>query len=247
MQVAVISDIHSNLAALEAVLADIDRRGIDAVLNLGDSVSGPLAPGAVADLLMARGIPQVMGNHDRFLIDRPPEEMGLWERWAWPEMTAAHLDWLRGIPATDERYGIAMVHGQPGDDSQNWLHRRAADGSMVPAGLADCAAPAVGIEAAVIASGHTHLPWVVRVPGGPLLVNPGAVGCPAYWNATVDPPEWAEVGSPDARYTVLEEACGVWRAALIAVPYDTREMQALAREKGAEDWVRALESGWAPR
>lgn len=247
MRIAVISDIHANLSALEAVLADIDRRGVSAVLNLGDSVSGPMAPGAVADLLIARGIPQVRGNHDRFLVDRPPAEMGLWEQWAWPEMTPAYLDWLRAMPLVDQRHGILMVHGRPDDDNKNWLHRRAKDGSMVPASLDECAGPAAGLEAEVIVSGHTHMARMVRVPGGPLLVNSGAVGCPAYWNATIKPPYWAEAGSPDARYAVLEKIGGVWQADLITVPYDAREMQALAREKGAQDWVRALETGWAPR
>lgn len=247
MRVAVISDIHANLAALEAVLDDIRRRGIAHVLNLGDSVSGPLAPGAVADLLIAEGIPQVRGNHDRFLIDRPADDMGLWERWAWPEMTQTHLDWLRALPLTDARHGIMMVHGLPDDDNKNWLHRRAQDGSMVPATLAECAAPAEGIDAEVIVSGHTHMPRVVRVPGGPLLVNPGAIGCPAYLNPTITPPYWAEAGSPDARYAILEKVGGVWQAALLAVPYDSRAMQELARAHGADDWAQALSTGWAAR
>ncbi|MEL6644116.1 MAG: metallophosphoesterase family protein [Pseudomonadota bacterium] len=247
MRIAVISDIHANLAALEAVLADIDRRGIGDVVNLGDSLSGPMAPGAVADLLMARAIPQVLGNHDRFLIDRPPEDMGLWEQWAYPELTPAHLDWLRAIPATDTRHGILMTHGRPDNDNKNWLHRRAKDGGMVPATLAECAEPAQGLDAEVIVSGHTHMPRVVRVPEGPLLVNPGAVGCPAYLNPTITPPYWAEAGAPDARYAILEKIGDDWHASLMAVPYDPREMQALARAKGAEDWAEALATGWSGR
>lgn len=247
MRIAVISDIHANLSALEAVLADIDRRGIAPVVNLGDSFSGPMAAGAVADLLLARAIPQVMGNHDRFLIDRPLEEMGPWDVWAYPDLTPTHLAWIRGFPATDTRHGLLMTHGRPDNDNKNWLHRRAKDGSMVPATRLQCAAPTEGISAPVILSGHTHMPRVVRVPGGPLLVNPGAVGCPAYLNPTITPPYWAEAGAPDARYAILEKVGGDWHASLLAVPYDPRDMQALAREKGAEDWVQALETGWADR
>ncbi|MEM1064952.1 MAG: metallophosphoesterase family protein [Pseudomonadota bacterium] len=247
MQIAVISDIHGNIGALEAALADIDRHGITEVLNLGDSFSGPFDAGAVADLLMARAIPQVMGNHDRFLIDRAPEEMDLWERWAYPLLTTMHLDWIRSFRALDERHGIVMSHGQPGDDNANWLHRRAQDGSMQPASLEQASGPAEGIDNPVILSGHTHLPRAVRVPDGPLLVNPGSIGCPAYFNDDIDPPLWAEMGAPDASYAILEQAGGTWRASFHTVLYDTAPMIALARQNDAEPWARALETGWAPR
>ena len=71
MRLAVISDIHANLAALEAVLDDIASKSPDATINLGDCVSGPLWPKETMELLEGRGIPSVRGNHDRFLHDRP--------------------------------------------------------------------------------------------------------------------------------------------------------------------------------
>ncbi|MEL6296837.1 MAG: metallophosphoesterase family protein, partial [Pseudomonadota bacterium] len=63
MQLAVISDVHGNSAALDAVLADIARRGITDVVNLGDTVAGPLDPAGTADRLMAVNMPTVAGNH----------------------------------------------------------------------------------------------------------------------------------------------------------------------------------------
>jgi hypothetical protein len=62
MRLAVISDIHANLAALEAVLDDIETKSPDAIINLGDCVSGPLWPRETVELLEARGIPSVRGN-----------------------------------------------------------------------------------------------------------------------------------------------------------------------------------------
>ncbi len=69
MQLAVIADIHGNHLALEAVLADIDRRGLRAIVNLGDVVSGPLWPAETVELVRSRGIPTVRGNHDRWAAE----------------------------------------------------------------------------------------------------------------------------------------------------------------------------------
>ncbi|MDB5892952.1 MAG: metallophosphoesterase, partial [Rhodoferax sp.] len=69
MRIAVVSDIHGNLPALQAVAADIARRGVDQVVNLGDSLSGPLMPLATARDLMARDWVHLAGNHERQLLN----------------------------------------------------------------------------------------------------------------------------------------------------------------------------------
>jgi predicted phosphodiesterase len=68
MRIAVVSDIHGNLPALEAVVADIARRGVDAVVNLGDSLSGPLLPLETAQFLMAQSWTHLAGNHERQVL-----------------------------------------------------------------------------------------------------------------------------------------------------------------------------------
>ena len=70
MKFAVISDIHGNLLALQAVLADIARQGIEQTVNLGDILSGPLQPAETADLLMAQDFPTIRGNHERQVLAR---------------------------------------------------------------------------------------------------------------------------------------------------------------------------------
>ena len=65
MNFAAIADIHGNLLALEAVLADIARRGISTIVNLGDLLSGPLWPAETADRLQSLNLPTVSGNHER--------------------------------------------------------------------------------------------------------------------------------------------------------------------------------------
>src|SRR6267142_4125429 len=100
MRFAAIADVHGNYLALEAVLADIRTQGIDAIVNLGDMVSGPLDARRTMDVLKALDAVHVLGNHDRYLIDRPPEKMGSWERPAYAQLGTEHLDWLRRIPPT---------------------------------------------------------------------------------------------------------------------------------------------------
>jgi len=77
MKIAVISDIHGNVAALDAVLADATTRQVDQIVNLGDICSGGLFPRETADRLMPLGLPTIRGNHERQLTDHPHDRMGL--------------------------------------------------------------------------------------------------------------------------------------------------------------------------
>ena len=76
MRIAVIADIHGNMPALEAVLADIQRRHVNRTINLGDCVSGPLWPREVCDLVMGRDDLTIRGNHDRWASGPDPTTMG---------------------------------------------------------------------------------------------------------------------------------------------------------------------------
>ena len=86
MRFAAIADVHGNYLALEAVLADIRALGITDIVDLGDMASGPLDARRTMDILMALDAVHVRGNHDRWLIDRPVEKMGAWERPAYAQL-----------------------------------------------------------------------------------------------------------------------------------------------------------------
>src|SRR5882757_2863332 len=110
MRFAAIADVHGNYLALEAVVADIRAQGVDDIVNLGDMASGPLDGRRTMDALMALDAAHVLGNHDRYLIDRPPEQMGSWDRPAHAQLDEAHLDWLRAVPPTP---GYRDTHPYP--------------------------------------------------------------------------------------------------------------------------------------
>lgn len=81
-RLAVISDIHGNILALEAVAADIKRRNVDGIVNLGDHISGPLWPKETIEFLMKQEWIQIRGNHDRQLIQQIPKDHGLSDKYA---------------------------------------------------------------------------------------------------------------------------------------------------------------------
>ena len=83
MRIAVIADIHGNMPALEAVLADIQHRNVDRTINLGDCVSGPLWPREVCNLLMASDDLTIRGNYDRWVSGSDPARMGASNRYAY--------------------------------------------------------------------------------------------------------------------------------------------------------------------
>src|SRR5438552_12654108 len=117
MRFAAIADVHGNYLALEAVIADIRAHGISEIVDLGDMASGPLDARRTMDALMALDAVHVLGNHDRYLIDRPPAKMGSWDRPAHAQLVTKHLDWLRAVPKTQLfRDQVFLCHATPDDD-----------------------------------------------------------------------------------------------------------------------------------
>ncbi|HEV2674279.1 MAG TPA: metallophosphoesterase family protein [Aliidongia sp.] len=242
MKIAILADIHGNLPALDAVLADLAPRGIDLTVNLGDIVSGPLFPCETADRLMPLGLPTIRGNHERQLLTEAPERMGPSDRFAAGALRADQKHWLAGLPAT-LRIGddILMVHGTPASDLAYFLETvdaagvRAASASEIEARAADA-------PARLILCGHTHTPRIVRTADGRLIVNPGSVGVPAY--SDDEPfPHGVETGAPHARYGIVEITPAGLAVDLRAVPYDWEAAAAAAEANGRSDWARALRTG----
>ncbi|MGJ4951106.1 metallophosphoesterase family protein [Bradyrhizobium sp. HKCCYLS20291] len=244
MRFAAIADIHGNHLALEAVLADIGAQGVTDIVDLGDMASGPLDARKTMDLLMPLDAVHVRGNHDRWLIDRPFEKMGAWERPAYPQLEASHLDWLRTIPATTVyRDQVFLCHATPEDDNTYWLENVAPDGAITCAPLDDIERLAAGISQSLILCGHTHTARAVRLRDGRLIVNPGSVGSPGF-SYNMPHPHVVQAGTPDARYAILELTPAGWSVSFRHVPYDHSAMAELARANGDAEFASALATGW---
>ena len=180
MRVAAISDIHGNLPALEAVLADIEREGVDGIVVAGDTVSGPW-PAEVFDLLDAAGAQVVHGNADRTEeVERFSAEQASWnverlgshriaEVVAWPLTLELEVDGLGSV---------LVCHSTPVADTPIYT-RITPDEELVT-----LLGP---IDQDVLLSGHTHMQYDRTLSSGLRVVNPGSVGMPyegargAYW------------------------------------------------------------------
>lgn len=244
MTIAILSDIHGNIAALDAVLADIAARGVTRIVNLGDILSGPLFPSETADRLMAMNLPTIAGNHERQLLTLAPDRMGPSDRYAASRLTARHRDWIAALPAQHWLApDVLMVHGAPGSDLVYFLETIEGEG-LRAATDAEVEARAGGVAAPLILCGHTHVPRVHRRPCGGLVVNPGSVGLPAY--ADDQPmPHRVETGSPQARYAIVREQAEGWAAEMIAIDYDWESAARAAQARGRPDWAIALRTGRA--
>jgi predicted phosphodiesterase len=256
MKIAVISDIHGNLLALQAVLADIARQGVDQTVNLGDILSGPLQPAETADLLMAQNFPTIRGNHERQLLEvldqSGPIDTATADGYAASEISPGHAAWLQALPVSLAlNSDIWLYHGTPQSDLQYWLETvvpgfEQGNGPGVRAATLEEVAERMGSAPhPVMLCGHTHVPRLLQC-GAVLVVNPGSVGLPAY-DDDHPFPHVVENGAPHARYALLEKTAQAWLVDLRAVPYDHLAQARVAAAHGRPDWAHALATGFAQR
>ncbi len=244
MRFAVLADIHGNALALKAVLADMSALGLTDAVNLGDHFSGPLDAAGTAALLTNRDFVSIRGNHDRWLIEQDPSAMAPSDSIAFEQLEKESINWLASLPSTTTVFGdVFLCHGTPASDVAYWLERVEQDGNLRAACLDEVEREAKGIDARLILCGHTHLPRVVHLRDGRMVVNPGSVGCPGYDD---DTPVYHRVqtGTPNASYAIIEGDGADRTVTFRFVPYDCFAAADLARKNGREDWARALATGW---
>jgi len=210
VRVAALGDVHGNLHALDAVLADIGRRRVQGVWWLGDLVGYGAFPGQVVERLRARGDPAVLGNYDRKVLDYParaaawagkkrPEKL-LAFRWAHAQLSRAARAFLERLPErlALEQAGLRIALAHRGPEPFEFV------GPALDARELGLLLDWAGADLLLL--GHTHRPFAAEV-GGRWVVNPGAVGRP-------------EGGDPRACYALLELGSrGRVRVEHVRVPY----------------------------
>lgn len=168
MTIGVITDIHGNSVALDAVLADAAPFGIDEWWVLGDLVAiGPDPVGVVERLQALPNATFVRGNTERYLTDGTPHGHGL--SWTQEQLGPERLAWLRAMPLHARVGRTLLVHASPGRDDGPGLHPRLTDEHV--------RVLTRGCDADLVLVGHTHAP-VDRIVDGIRIVNPGSVGNP---------------------------------------------------------------------
>lgn len=227
MRIVVLSDIHSNLVALDAVLADAGE--VDAIWHLGDVVGYGPDPDGVVGRLAELGAIGVRGNHDAAALGGPeiewfnPDARRAME-WTRSRISTSTRDWLAAQPEQRAEGPVRMTHGSPREPIWEYV-------TSVPVARANLAllAEPIGLH------GHTHLPVafveddgrvdvvspgdgsILELAGRRALLNPGSVGQPRD-------------GDPNASYLILDPELG--RVAWHRVAYDVVIVQQAMREAG---------------
>lgn len=240
--IAVISDIHGNRWALEAVLADIEGLGISTVVNLGDVFYGPLDPLGTAGLILDRRIPTVRGNEDRIIVDgdAPLSKTLDFVR---AQLSGQHMQWLENLAMSLSIGSASAFHGSPRSDTEYLLwtvgesgaHRRATEEVQRILGET---------EASLVLCGHDHVPGARVLEDGTAVVDPGSVGLPAYRD-DVPHPHLMEAGSPHARYAVVSSGPFGFTVSDREVSYDWKAAAETAERNGRPDWAIWLRTGRA--
>lgn len=244
-ELGVISDIHANAIALEAVLDDARKLGIRRFVNLGDILYGPLEPSRTLEILAgAPVVATICGNQDRQIFQATAEDLAANSTLAFVRQSLGEkaIAWLRGLPRTEVVDGLVFLcHGAPNSD-RTYLVEDVSSGQPGVRSEAAIMQETAYVVEPVILCGHSHIPRVVQLASGQLIVNPGSVGVPAY-DDRVPVPHAMENFSPHASYAVLRG--GNWGVSVSfkRVAYDCKRAAEQARAQGRQDWARALETG----
>lgn len=233
MRIALIADIHGNLIALDTVLAEIDRAGVDDLLCLGDVAALGPEPAAVVARLRERGCPVIMGNTDDWLLDlalvdeagpQSPHSQDV-ARWCAAQLNDADRAFVRGfVPTITRSLGegamLLAFHGSP----RSYLDVIAA---TTPVAALD--AMLGGVTAAVLAGGHTHIQMVRRYADAH-IVNTGSVGLPGVNAGSRELPRNRDVRW--AEYAIVGMDEGRLSIELRRTPLDVPAMRARAEAVG---------------
>lgn len=225
--IAFISDIHANLPALKAVLADIAEQGISEIICLGDVVGYGGQPAECVELLRERGIATLKGNHDAVVADGPMEDRGrgyMRIMWDWTEQALSFDQrcWLAELPLTLERPGFQAVHAtlrHPGD----WSYVLTASHANLH--FTYQTAPLCFI-------GHTHRPalWVAGEDAAHDITSPVSLDSRVRQICNVGSVGQPRDGDPRACYLMYEasQQTVMWRR----VSYDISAAQNAIEDAG---------------
>jgi len=222
MRLAVLADIHGNLPALEAVLADLQQFPVHGILVAGDMVAGP-NPVEVMQRLQQLNCWMVRGNNENYLLrfdsgDAPEcwytSRQWAFIRWNYEQTDKDTLETIRALPeqrviSLPGKDPIRVVHGSPRDSNEHLYP--AYDDSLLKIALEDTSEP-------VLVCGHTHIPWQERRDGC-LIFNPGAVSFPLN-------------GEKGAQYVILDWQDGKWEVEFRSVDYELDLVQKAFAKSG---------------
>lgn len=244
-KIAVISDIHGNSFALQAVLEDLEKQHVDTILNLGDSLYGPINPEETFKLIADNNFISISGNQDRFILENEEKREG-----SNPTLTFVlnslpweAFDWLKTLEPNIVWRNTYLCHGNFEQDDTP-LIEKFEEGKVVQKSHNELENEVRNVKQDLILCGHTHVPKVLKLSvSKKSIINPGSIGLPAYDD---DSPFYhkMESGSPFAKYAVIElEEELVVSITQRHVRYDHERAAQQAEKYGRSDWAYWIRKG----
>lgn len=207
--IAIISDIHGNLAALEAVLSKIDQIGCERIISLGDVVGYYFQITECINLLISRNVEHLTGNHDQYLIDDSecPRSKIVAELIKKQKMliSSEHLKWLSSSKTKFTFNNKLFLHGSPDDPVDGYIYE--VSERIFP----------LGID--YLFCGHTHVQKLAKI-GNKIFCNPGSVGQPRD-------------GNPHAAFAILDNE----KIKLYRVEYDFNKTAEFMEKAGFDPFL----------
>jgi len=244
MKIAILSDIKSNVYALEEVINDAKNKKVDVMLNLGDSFYGPIEPKKTYDLLRNNQFITLCGNEDRKILEATPAQLEENDtlRYVYNDLNDDILHWIQDLPFEkligEEYY---MIHGTYQDDSI-YLLEDVTSGKAILREDQKILEILDDITSKFVFCGNSCIPRCSNLSSGQVVINPGAVGLQAFKESyPVD--HIIENNTTDASYVILTVENNEYSIELVKVIYDTEKAALKAIENGRDDWAYSLRTG----
>ncbi|MBC2582508.1 metallophosphoesterase [Clostridium sp. DJ247] len=216
MRIAVISDIHGNLEALNTALENIEGKNIDSIVCLGDLVGYGPYPNEVVEVIRKNKITSILGNYDAAVLEekfnyiRDTEVNKSCMPWAAKELREENKAYLRSLPRkvilTYENKSICFVHG-----STRAINEYVNEGSEQAKEVMEL------LQEDILVCGHTHIPYK-ETYGNKLLINDGSIGKP-------------KIGRPNGTYLIIDITKEAVETEIIEFQYDYEKTVKAMKEK----------------
>ena len=242
---AVISDIHSNIYALKAVVEDARSKGVDTFINLGDILYGPIAPRETYEYLIKQNFITISGNQDRQIYEAKGDEISSnpTMKFILDELGEEPLAWMKNLPFDlHVDSDIYACHGTPSDDLVYLLEDISSSQPKVKTDN-EILSLLGGITSPIILCGHTHIPRCVELSTGQIVINPGSVGLQAYKDEEPSPHSIQNYTSKASYVTLEKKLNGGWNISFHRVSYDVKSAIKKAQQQNREDWLCYLNTG----
>ena len=245
MRIAILSEIKSNVYALQAVLDDIKNKNIDVKINLGNSFYGPIEPKQTYNLIRKNEFINILGIEDRLILEASLAQLeeNKLLNYVYNNLNNDILYWIQDLPF-EKLIGedFYMINGTYYDDSKYLLEDISSGTAKLRKEKEILKLIDEDIKSKFIMCGNSSIPRCTNLSNGQVILNPGSVGLQAYKSKKYKEHK-IQNGINKACYLILEIKENEFDVELVKIDYDFEKAALKTKENGFEDWEYALRTG----